>query len=244
LGFCQCWLNDRRIIWCVNYTTLEISRFCWSANQVDFENGYNNGCMYIRVVLKHMKKTFFIILFVWTPRVVPFRLETWQKKFEQKILIFRGSSNTLYIYCCSARILHFWCRKQLTISGMGINADIVTWHYNYLDISVKRSAISSQHITNKVSVYHAEWWGAGVGADLHMAQLIPLPLTVSCFSKIQIGFTFLVPAHLGSPRKRSVKWVCVCLSRFLASGNFPRFCSITWRPYCSCSHLKHPDFAG
>jgi len=25
------------------------------------------------------------------------------------------------------------------------------------------------------------------GADLHMAQLMPLPLTVSCFSKIQIG---------------------------------------------------------
>ena len=47
--------------------------------------------------------------------------------------------------------------------------------------------------------------GAGVvicqerGADLHMAQRIPLPLTVSCFSKIQIGFTFLVPAHPGSP---------------------------------------------
>ena len=40
------------------------------------------------------------------------------------------------------------------------------------------------------------------GADLHMAQLMPLPLTVSCFSKIRIGFTFLVPAHLGSPGKR------------------------------------------
>ena len=38
-------------------------------------------------------------------------------------------------------------------------------------------------------------------ADLHMAQLMPLSLTVSCFSKIQIGFTFLVPAHLGSPGK-------------------------------------------
>ena len=62
-----------------------------------------------------------------------------------------------------------------------------------------------------------EWWGAGVviclqrGADLHMAQLMPLPLTVSCFSKIQIGFTFLVPAHLGSPGKRAVKRVCVCV---------------------------------
>jgi len=48
------------------------------------------------------------------------------------------------------------------------------------------------------------------GADLHMAQLMPLPLTVSCFSKIQIGFTFLVPAHPGSPRKKAVKRVCVC----------------------------------
>ena len=46
------------------------------------------------------------------------------------------------------------------------------------------------------------------GTDLHMAQLMPLPLTVSCFSKIQIGFTFLVPAHLGSPGKRAVQRVC------------------------------------
>jgi len=50
------------------------------------------------------------------------------------------------------------------------------------------------------------------GADLHMAQLMPLPLTVSCFSKIQIGFTYLVPAHPGSPGKRAVKRVCVCVS--------------------------------
>jgi len=53
-------------------------------------------------------------------------------------------------------------------------------------------------------------------ADLHMAQLMPLPLTVSCFSKIQIGFTFLVPAHLGSPRERAVKRVCVCVCLCLA----------------------------
>jgi len=57
--------------------------------------------------------------------------------------------------------------------------------------------------------------GAGVvvclerGADLHMFQLMPLPLTVSCFSKTRIGFAFLVPAHLGSPGKRAVKRVCV-----------------------------------
>jgi len=61
-----------------------------------------------------------------------------------------------------------------------------------------------------------EWCGTGMvicldrDADLHMAQLMPLPLTVSCFSKIQIGFTFLVPADPGSPGKRAVKRVCVC----------------------------------
>jgi len=62
-----------------------------------------------------------------------------------------------------------------------------------------------------------ECWGAGVvicmelGADLHSAQLMPLPLTVSCFSKIQTGFNFLVPAHLGSPGKRAIKQVYVLL---------------------------------
>ena len=61
-----------------------------------------------------------------------------------------------------------------------------------------------------------KWWGAGVviclerGADLHVAQLMPLPLTVSCFSKFQIGFTYLVPAHLGSPGKGPLN-VCVCV---------------------------------
>ena len=46
-------------------------------------------------------------------------------------------------------------------------------------------------------------------ADLRMAQLMPLPLTVSCFSKIQLSFTFLVPAHPGIPGKRAIKRVCI-----------------------------------
>jgi len=59
-----------------------------------------------------------------------------------------------------------------------------------------------------------QWWGAGMvvclerGADLHMAQLMSLPLAVSCFIEIQTGFTFLVPVHLGSPEKRAVKRIC------------------------------------
>jgi len=43
------------------------------------------------------------------------------------------------------------------------------------------------------------------GADLHIAQLMLVPL-----SKIQIGFTFLVPAQPGSPGKRAIKRVCAC----------------------------------
>jgi len=71
----------------------------------------------------------------------------------------------------------------------------------------------------------SEWLGAGMviclerGAAMHMAQLMPLPL-----NKIQIGFTFLVPAYLGSPRKRAIKHVCVnvcvCdISMFYVSAN-------------------------
>ena len=76
-----------------------------------------------------------------------------------------------------------------------------------------------------------EQWGAGIDfclerdADLHMAQLMPLPLSVSCFSKIQIGFTFLVPAHLAQvtwvvPEKGPLNGcvcVCVCVYRIVIS---------------------------
>jgi len=51
-----------------------------------------------------------------------------------------------------------------------------------------------------------------------MAQLMPLLLTVSCFSKIQIGFTFLVPAHPGSPGQSAIKRVCVCVYLELSAG--------------------------
>jgi len=57
------------------------------------------------------------------------------------------------------------------------------------------------------------------GANLHMAQLMPLPLTVSCSSKIQIGFTFLVPAYPGSPGQRAVKRVCVCVYTHVLSSD-------------------------
>ena len=77
-----------------------------------------------------------------------------------------------------------------------------------------------------------EWWGAGVviclerGADLHTAQLqlMPLTLTVSCFCKIQIGFTFLVPAHQGSPGKGADKRVCACVCVYTVNSLAPPTC--------------------
>jgi len=51
-----------------------------------------------------------------------------------------------------------------------------------------------------------------------MAQLMPLPLTVSCFSKIQIGFTSLVQAQPGSPGKRAAKRVCACVRAHITCG--------------------------
>ena len=92
-----------------------------------------------------------------------------------------------------------------------------------LDSSNLHSHISAYFLKLPSVLWHCwlgdrklEWWGAGgvicleLGADLHMAQLMPLLLTVSCYSNIQIGFAFLVPAQLGSPGKRAVKRVCVC----------------------------------
>ena len=82
-------------------------------------------------------------------------------------------------------------------------------------------------------VRKTEWWRAGVviglqqGADLHMAQLMPLPLTVSCFSKIQTGLTFLVPAHTGSPRQRAVKRVCVCVPAVCTCNINSSFCQMS-----------------
>jgi len=83
--------------------------------------------------------------------------------------------------------------KQETVTGTGIS-----W-------AVCKCAPRSRQITKKLSGGVVAWW-----SKLQTCvQLMPLPLAVSCFSKIQIGFTFLVPDHPGSPGQRAVKRVCV-----------------------------------
>jgi len=97
----------------------------------------------------------------------------------------------------------------------------------------------------------SDWWGVGMvicqerGADLHTAQLIPLPLTVSCFSKIQIGFIFIIPAHPGSPGQRAVKRVCVyqnltwasagCICTMLCRCHSCKFCLYIVQHWSGCS---------
>jgi len=100
----------------------------------------------------------------------------------------------LSVYVCAAS--KFWL-KYLFVA------------FSALTLLVGRKA---GHVCKKT-----EWWGSGMviylerGVDLHIAQLMLLPLAVSCFSKIQIDFTFLVPAHPGSPGQRAIKRVCVCV---------------------------------
>jgi len=67
------------------------------------------------------------------------------------------------------------------------------------------------------------WLSVERGADVHMAQLMPLPLTVSCVSKIQIGFTFLVPTHPGSPGNVPLNGCYCSVSNFqeLINGGSP-----------------------
>ena len=92
---------------------------------------------------------------------------------------------------------------------------IIIWCFSAYPFSALTLLVGRQE--GHLACKKTEWWGASVviclerGADLHMAQLMPLPLTLSCYSKIQIGFTFLVPAHPGSPGKRAIKRVCVCV---------------------------------
>ena len=62
-----------------------------------------------------------------------------------------------------------------------------------------------------------EWLGAGMviclelGADLHMAKLIPLLLTDSCFSKIHIGLPFWYRLTHVVRKKGHETGVCVCV---------------------------------
>jgi len=120
---------------------------------------------------------------------------------------------------------HNYIKVTAKIVSWKVHGNLVwKWHYtNFVYLSAFNCTFSVSALTllagrqERHRACKTEWWGAGVviclkrGADLHMAQLMQLPLIVSCFSIIQIGFPFLVPAHPGSSGKRAVERVCVCV---------------------------------
>jgi len=119
-------------------------------------------------------------------------------------------------------------RSPLTWSVIIWHIAAVKRHFSALTLLVWRQ---EGHLACKKT----EWWGAGVviclerGADLHMAQLMPLLLTVSCSSKIQTDFTFLVPAHPRSLGQRTVKRMCVCVCCSEKQWGSE---AITWMTFC------------
>ena len=97
------------------------------------------------------------------------------------ILFFSGS-----LFCCF--LVYIWLPSVLWRCWLGgrkgirpVKNGVVRWWHGYLSGARCRLAYGPADVT----------------------------ATHSCFSKIQIGFTFLVPAHPGSPGKRAVKRVCV-----------------------------------
>jgi len=90
---------------------------------------------------------------------------------------------------------------------------ILSWDY-YLALVPWRCWLGGR---NGIRPVKTEWWGAGVavclerGADLQMAQVMPLPLTVFCFSKIQICLPFSYRLARVVPDKETLNGcVCVC----------------------------------
>jgi len=91
----------------------------------------------------------------------------------------------------------------------------------YICDTTIKTALSGAHHAQRQRRQHVVVICLERGADLHVAQMMSLPLTDSCFSKIHIGLTFLVPAHLGSPGQRAIKQVslfhCLFLLGFVTS---------------------------
>jgi len=119
---------------------------------------------------------------------------------------------------------------------------------DFLEIDTVWSAFSALTLLVRRQEGHlackkTEWWGAGVvgylsgvRCRLAHAQLMPLPLTVSCSSKIQIGFTYLVPADPSSPGQRAIKRVYDGVLAWLSVWIEVQTC--IWPSWCHCHSLS------
>ena len=136
--------------------------------------------------------------------------------------LFVGFCNHIWLHWLKISTFESSCMYQIfTIFVIQVRvAKLIAYNFLEIFIAIIFYAYSCWFGVRKgIRPVETEWWGAGVVICQQGAQLMPLPLTVSCFSKIQIGFTFLVPAHLGSPGKRAVKCVCVCLYVLVLQGS-------------------------
>jgi len=94
-------------------------------------------------------------------------------------------------------------KAVILVTAASWNFYILLKVFSALTLLVERQECRS--VCKKLSGWVLAWSSVWSVADLHMAQLMPMPLTVSCFGKIQIGFTFLILAHPGSPGQRAIK---------------------------------------
>jgi len=152
--------------------------------------------------------------------------------FSFSILSFLRSSRTLNVllHClgCLGTFFDSGCLISLFLCLHLFLLLVFAWLLLFFQITLGWADLLSVlwhcWAAGRASSRKKKWLGVGMvvclerGADLHTAQLMPLPLTVSYFSKLQIGFTFLVPAHLGSPGQRPLS-VCVCVNAFSCSIN-------------------------
>ena len=128
--------------------------------------------------------------------------------------LLQCQSQTDYLFYINQEIirnaseyLHAKCYSKVTTSGLAV-----------YDIAFSALTPLVGRQEGHPACKKQEWWGTGVviclerGADLHMAQLMPLPLSVSCFTKIKIGCTFLLLTNPGSPGQRAVTKATVQIS--------------------------------
>ena len=146
----------------------------------------------------------------------------------------------------SQRPASIWrsCWKLDLVRSISVSCIISHLHFEFA-VCTLPSVLWRCWLGGRKGIRPVKNWVVGVGmviclergADLHMAQLMPLPLTVSCFSIIQIGFIFLVPTHSGSPGQRAVKRVCVCVCTLL--WLFLVFHTVSLY-FCACTCVYFP----
>jgi len=124
--------------------------------------------------------------------------------------------------CCN-RLVHWvfdFVRSQLYSNSLSVFFSFFHYHcYQYLYFGTLPSVLWRCWLGGRMGIWPVKnwvvgcWHGylSGTRCRLALHHLMPLPITVSCFSKIQIGFAYLVPAHLGSPGKKAIKRLCVCV---------------------------------